>query len=181
MDGLTFGSTSTMETEGLLDGLFALGGALVVLAIVGLLILIAVVVLILVANCKIFTKAGEKWWKGLIPIYNSWIQTKICGLKWYWFVIFFLLLGWSSGSTSTAVDGIVTSTTTVSNYVWSMGVVLVSFNYNYNLAKKFGKSNAFAFWCTLLPVIFLPILGFGSAKYNKEAVVDENGVFSIKK
>ena len=49
------------------------------------------------------------------------------------------------------------------------------------LAKKFGKSNGFAFLCTILPIIGIPILGFGSAKYNKDAKVDKNGIFSVEK
>ena len=164
-----FTTTATEKAaDGFIEGLFALGGALLVLAIFLCLIAIAVVVLVVIACARINVKAGEKWWKALIPLYNTWIQTKIVGLAWHWFVIFVVLFAWTFGVKN-------------ANSVWSMALVLVSFNYNYNLAKKFGKSNSFAFWCTLLPVIFLPILGFGSAKYNKDAAVDENGVFSLKK
>ena len=155
------------QLDGFLEGIFALGGFFIALAIILILIVIAVLVLIIVANCRINVKAGEKWWKGIIPLYNSWIQIKIAGLAWYWFPIFIGV---------TALVG--------NNYamnLWTMSLCLVSFNLNYNLAKKFGKSNAFAFWCTVLPFVFLPILAFGSAKYNKDAEVDPNGVFSIKK
>jgi hypothetical protein len=34
------------------------------------------------------------------------------------------------------------------------------------LAKKFGQSTGFAIGLILLPVIFYPILGFGSAQYQ---------------
>ena len=152
------------ETENLFNN-FNTGVAIAVILV--FLICLAVVALILVSNCLIFKKAGEKSWKGLIPLYNSWIETKISGLGWYWFLIFAglsVLVG-SKGNI---------------NYVVYMGLFLTSFNYNYNLAKKFGKSNGFAFLCTILPVIGLPILAFGSAKYNKDAKVDKNGIFSIE-
>ena len=140
----------------------------VVLVVILALIALAAIVLIIIANCKLFKKAGEAWWKALIPLYNSWVETKITGLAWWWFVIFAVL---------TAIIG----TDKVENFVIYMALMLTSFNYNFNLAKKFGKSNGFAFLTTILPIIGLPILAFGSAQYNGAAEVDENGIFSIKK
>lgn len=142
--------------------------AVVIGFILGVLLVLACVVLILICNCKIFKKAGEAWWKGLIPLYNSWVETKITGLAWWWFIIFCGLTAWMGNSEN-------------SNFVAYMLLLLTSFNYNFNLAKKFGKSNGFAVLNTLLPIIGLPILAFGSAKYDKDVKVDENGIFSIKK
>lgn len=147
-------------------GTFHTGIAIAVI-LVGLLALVAIV-LILVSNCLIFKKAGEKSWKGLIPLYSTWIETKISGLGWYWFLIF-------AGLSAAVASG------RNVNYVISMGVLLTTFNYYYNISKKFGKSNGFAFLCTILPIIGLPILAFGSAKYNKDAKVDKNGIFSVEK
>ena len=42
---------------------------------------IIVGILTIIANWKIFTKAGEKGWKSLIPIYNTIILFKIAGLS----------------------------------------------------------------------------------------------------
>lgn len=142
--------------------------AIIVLGIILILIALAVAILVVVANCKIFTKAGEKWWKGLIPLYSSWVETRFTGLAWWWFLIF-------AGLTALATSG------AASNYVIYWGLLLTSFNYNFNLAKKFGKSNGFAFLTTILPVIGLPILAFGSAQYNEAAEVDKNGIFALKK
>lgn len=139
----------------------------VVFVIILALIVIALLVLIVVSNCKIFKKAGEKWWKGLVPLYNSWVETKITGLAWWWFPIF-------------VVTASLATTEEVMFPLASVAMILVSFNYNYNLAIKFGKSEGFAVLSTFLPFIGLPILAFGSAKYDKDAKVDENGVFSIK-
>ena len=156
-----------IETEKGIESMFNnLTAGLVVVAIIGILIAVAIIALVLVANCLIFKKAGEKGWKGLIPLYNTWIETKISGLAWWWFIVFAGLTALTGASLS-------------NSYVISMGLILVTFNYNYNLAKKFGKSNGFAFLCTILPIIGLPILAFGSAKYEKDTKVDKNGIFKI--
>ena len=61
-----------------------------------------------------------------------------------------------------------------------MLLLLTGFNLNYNLARKFGRGNGYAFLMTFLPVIGYPMLAFGSAKYEKEARVDKNGIFSVE-
>jgi heme/copper-type cytochrome/quinol oxidase subunit 2 len=157
-------TTTTPDVEAIFGGMAA--GAIILVAILGL-IALAIVVFFIIAECKLYAKAGEKWWKVFIPIYNSWIETKITGLAWWWLPIF-LLASSLYGANDLA-------------YVGGFGLILVSFNYNYNLAKKFGKSNGFAVLCTLLPIIGIPILAFGSAKYDKDAAVDKNGIFAITK
>lgn len=161
----TYGVEETPNVEGLLAGLGV--AAIIGVVILGILVL-AVLALVIVSNCKIFKKAGEDWWKAIIPLYNSWIETKITGLAWWWFLIFAGL----SALLSSVPKG---------NPIIAVGLVLTSFNYNYNLAKKFGKTNGFAVLNTFLPIVGLPILAFGSAKYNKSAKVDKNGIFSIEK
>lgn len=55
------------------DVLAALGGFLIT---AGLIALIATVVLV-IANWKIFKKAGEPGWAAIVPFYNSYIFAKI--------------------------------------------------------------------------------------------------------
>lgn len=157
-------TTTTPDVESIFGGMAV--GAIVLVAILGLIVL-AILIFMIIAQCKLFTKAGEKWWKALIPIYNSWIQAKITGLAWWWLPIFLV----ASALTEVKTLG----------FVAGMGVILISFNFNYNLAKKFGKSNGFAVLTTFLPIIGLPILAFGSAKYDKNAATDKNGIFAIDK
>ena len=53
-----------------------------------LIVCIIVAVLTIIATWKIFTKAGEKGWKSIIPLYNTYLFFKITwGNGW-----FFLLL-----------------------------------------------------------------------------------------
>lgn len=143
------------------------GGVVIVLGLILGLIILALVVLMLIAQCKVFTKAGEKWWKVFIPLYNTWVQTRITGLAWWWFPIYVgvgaLMLNYPN------------------NYILSIMLFLVSYNYMFNMAKKFGKSTGFAVLLAILPVIGLPILAFGSSSYDKNAKVDQNGIFALEK
>lgn len=163
IDTAPINTTPTTGSEG-----FLVGASVVVVILMLLIALILIVfgVLLIVSNCKIFKKAGEDWWKGLIPLYNSWVETKITGLGWWWYLIFVGLTALIQQNDN--------------NVVLYFALFLTSFNYSFNLAKKFGKSNGFAVLCTFLPFIGLPILAFGSAKYEKSAKVDVNGIFSIK-
>lgn len=154
---------STITEPDLVSGL---GTAAVVLVLLLALVVIALLVVLIIANCKMFTKAGEKWWKGLIPLYNSWIETKIAGLAWYWFPIYVVVLALASVKAYETVAGTL--------------LALVGFNYSRNIAKKFGKSDAFALLLAFIPFIGFPILAFGNAQYNKQAEVDKNGIFSTK-
>ena len=161
-----YGYTTTTPTpSGLESWMGGLTAGLIILLVFIALIGIAIAVVMIIAECKVFKKAGEDWWKALIPVYNSWIQTKISGLAWWWFVIVIAI-----AAALQEFD---------ENAVLYFALALITFNYNYNIAKKFNKSNGFAFLCTILPVIGYPILAFGSAKYEKDTKVDKNGIFKV--
>lgn len=142
--------------------------ALIILAIFAIIIGLACLIIIIVSNCKIFKKAGEDWWKAIIPFYNTWVETRIAGLNWYWFPIYIVLFGLSFGMKNPG-------------FTVSWAFFLVSFNYVYGMCKRFGKSNGFAVLVALLPVVGLPILAFGNAKYDANAKLDPNGIFALKK
>ena len=61
--------TATSELERVFGNSFSTG--YIIGIIIVCLLALALVALILVSNCFIFKKAGEKPWKGLIPLYNS--------------------------------------------------------------------------------------------------------------
>ncbi len=105
--------------------------------IIGIIIFLAVYVLLIIAQWKIFTKAGEAGWKSIIPLYNLFIFCKIVdGNGWK-----FLLL---------CIPGV--------NIVYD---IILSIR----TAKAFGKGTGFAVGLIFLPNIFWLILGFGSAQY----------------
>ena len=108
------------------------------------LIILAFYVLIIVAQWKIFTKAGQEGWKALIPIYNVVVLSKIIGLS-PWLLLLYLL-----------------SVVPVVGWIISIALSIVS---TVKLAKAFNQSTAFIFGLLFLSPIFQMILGFGKAEY----------------
>ena len=102
------------------------------------LIILAFYVLIIVAQWKIFTKAGQEGWKALIPIYNVVVLYKIILLLYLLSVV--PVVGW----------------------IISIALSIVS---TVKLAKAFNQSTAFIFGLLFLSPIFQMILGFGNAEY----------------
>jgi hypothetical protein len=102
-----------------------------------MLIFFAIVVPVIIAQWKVFEKAGEPGWASIIPVYNVMVLARICGKDEVYGLLLFI-----------PIVGIVFS------------VILMI-----ELAKAFGKDVGFAIGLILLPFIFFLILGFGSAKY----------------
>ena len=109
-----------------------------------LIIMLVIAVLQIIAMWKIFTKAGEKGWKCIIPIYNIVILFKISGLSpWIIFgylAMFIPFVGW----------------------IVCLGISIYQCN---SLAKAFGKDVGYTIGLLLVPTIFYMILGLGSAQY----------------
>ena len=99
---------------------------------------LAFTILMIAACWKIFTKAGQPGWAVIIPIYNWYILCKIVGRPGWWVILLFI---------------------PVVNFI--IGIILCI-----DLAKSFGKGVGFGIGLILLGVIFFPILGFGSARYQ---------------
>ena len=99
---------------------------------------LAFTILMLAAWWKIFTKAGQPGWACLIPIYNLYVWCKIVGRPWWWILLMLIPFV---------------------NFI--IAIILII-----DLAKSFGKGVGFGIGLLLLPVIFFPILGFGSAQYQ---------------
>jgi hypothetical protein len=105
-----------------------------------------VALLMIVAMWKVFAKAGQPGWASIIPIYNLYIWCKIVGRPAWWIILMLIPF----------VNIIV-------------GIVLCI-----DMAKSFGKGVGFGIGLVLLGIIFLPILGFGSAQYQGAAAAEAN-------
>ena len=101
----------------------------------------AVFLLMIAAMWKVFTKAGQPGWGVLIPIYNLYLMCKIAGRPGWWLLLMLIPFV---------------------NFI--IAIIL-----NIDIAKNFGKGAGFAVGMLLLPFIFWPILGFGSAQYQGSA------------
>lgn len=112
------------------------------IGIVYFIVAIVVSVLLIIAEWKIFTKAGKPGWHSLIPFLNLYDIFEIAGYSgWMFLTLLIPCVGWIF-----------------------MILMLVK------LAKAFGKGTGFAIGLIFLTNIFLLILGFGSAQYvgNKQ-------------
>ena len=104
---------------------------------VSMLFSLAVTVLVLVAQCKLFVKAGKPGWACLIPFYNMYCLYDIAmGSGWL-----FLL-----------------------QFVPCVNFVMMIMLY-IKLAKAYGKGTGFGIGLIFLSPIFLMILAFSNAEY----------------
>ena len=103
-----------------------------------IILLIAIAVFQIIAQWKVFTKAGQPGWAAIIPIYNIYIMTKIAGKPGIWTLWCLIPL---------------------------VNIVFIIWLYNM-ISKSFGKDEGFTIGLVLFGIIFWPILGFGSAKYQ---------------
>ena len=127
------------------DALVSLGlGALGATLVIYLVIILVIAVLQIIAMWRIFTKAGEKGWKSIIPIYNVVTLFKISGLSPLLVLVYL-----------SAVIPFVG---------WIACLVVTIFQAN-GLAKAFGKDSGYTVGLILLAPIFYLILGLGKSEY----------------
>ncbi|MGE4292550.1 MAG: DUF5684 domain-containing protein [Desulfovibrio sp.] len=100
---------------------------------------LAIVIAIIAGYWKTFEKAGEPGWAALIPIYNLIVLLRIVGRPLWWLLLLFVPL-------------------------LNIAILIVI---SVDLAKRFGKSTLFGVGIALLGFIFMPILGFGDARYQR--------------
>lgn len=107
-------------------------------SLIVIIIYFAVIILVLAGVWKMFKKAGRPGWGALIPIYNTILMLEIAKRPIWWIILFFI---------------------PIANFIVAILVCI-------DLAKNFGKSTGFGLGIAFLPFIFIPILGFGDAKYQ---------------
>jgi hypothetical protein len=111
------------------------GGAAAIVGIIMFLIYAVIVVIMIAGMWKIFVKAGKPGWAAIIPIYNIIILLEIVGRPMWWILIYLICA--------------------------PIAAIIISLD----LAKSFGKDIGFGIGLIILPIIFYPMLGFGSATY----------------
>lgn len=104
-----------------------------------LILILAIISLMVVSMWKIYTKAGMEGWECIVPIFSTYILTKIVNKPGYWTIL--MLIPYV-------------------NIVFSIWVAN-------RLSKSFGKGVGFTIGLILLPLIFYPILGLGDSEYKK--------------
>jgi len=142
-----------------------LGGAtsLIFLFIV---LLLGFIVVAVIANWKMYKKAGKKGWECIVPIYSYWVLTEIAGLNWWWFLL-------AISDSIVEIIGL-EDVSSIMNLV----SLFASFNIYYNIAKRFGKSNGTSVCAGIFSGIFVLIFGFSKNEvYNVNIPVSKDGIF----
>jgi hypothetical protein len=121
-----------------------------IMSVLGTLLPLAITVAVIAGLWRVFTKAGEKGWKAIIPIYNAYIILQIVGRPGWWLLL----------------------------YLVPLVNIIVAIVVNNDLSKSFGKSTGFTVGLIFLPFIFVPILGFGGAQYVGPAAQEDSGTRS---
>ena len=98
---------------------------------------IALIILGIVSMWKVFEKAGQPGWASIVPIYSFIVLLKIVGKPTWWLALLFIPF------------------VNIIYVIWAINM----------LSKSFGKDEGFTVGLLLLSFIFLPILGFGDARY----------------
>jgi hypothetical protein len=99
--------------------------------------MLAVVAVCVVANWKLYEKAGKEGWASIIPVYNLAVLLEIVKRPIWWVVLMFI-----------PIVNIIT-------------IFIVS----WDLAKAFGKDLAYGVGLFFLGIVFVPMLAFGDARY----------------
>lgn len=121
------------ESMGLQMGTMIAGATIVFVLVIFVLCILAII-----AEWKLFRKAGQPGWAAIIPVYNVYVLTKITWGNGWLFLLMLLPIG---------------------------NIVFLILTY-IKLAHVFGKGDGFAVGLILLPYIFLLILAFGGSMYQ---------------
>ena len=118
-------------------------------------------ILQVIADWKIFEKAGEPGWKSIIPIYNTFVEYDICwnGLYGLLFLAAPIISSFlTTGDGAPSWHAIVVTALSVVTFV-------LHFIQSVKLSKAFGKGTGFGILLFILGPICRLVLGFGSARY----------------
>jgi hypothetical protein len=110
--------------------------------------ILALTVVIFAGFWKMFEKAGEPGWAGIIPIYNLYILVKISGNAWWWFILLFI---------------------PVVNFFATLKISI-------DVAGKFNRGVLFGLGLMFVSFIFYPLLGFGDYQYQDTAHSAEGAI-----
>jgi uncharacterized membrane protein YhaH (DUF805 family) len=105
------------------------------------LVFLALFVLVLAGFWKVFTKAGQPGWVCIIPIVNIYFLLKVAGRPGWWLILFFIPFV---------------------NFIISIVV-------SHDISRSFGRGIGTTVGLVLVPFVFYPVLGFGSAAYQGPA------------
>ncbi len=123
-------------------------------------------ILCVVANWRMFEKAGERGWLCLIPFLSGHVAFKIA---WHPFFFWFnaaLLFGSEILNAMIVEGGVNMPYVILAALALSIASIIISVTHSFKLSRAFGHGVGFALGLVFLPYIFIPILGLGRSVYQ---------------
>lgn len=138
--------------------------SLIILGDIYLVVALAWWILQIIANWRIFTKAGEAGWKSIIPVYSDYVSYKIAWQTGYFWltVILSVISSVAQGFAEPNADNMMILTIVS---LIRIIMAIISIMYSVKLARAFGRGIGFAIGLIFLQPIFMLILGFGDDQY----------------
>ncbi len=150
-------------------------GALLASLTIILVVSVLLWVLLIIAHWRMFTKAGEKGWKSLIPIYADYTLFKLVwNARSFWYYVALAAIASITtilGSQYIVIDGQLVAVgggnfiLSILSFVASIGLLFYMAMLSAKTAQAYGKGATFAVGLFFLPNIFSLVIGFGSAQY----------------
>ncbi|MBQ7718258.1 MAG: hypothetical protein IJT38_03075 [Clostridia bacterium] len=144
---------------GLIGMIAAMGAAIFVCSLIWY-------VLQVIARWKIFTKAGEKGWKAIIPVYNEFVMYKISWKTMFFWIMLALVVAGSLVSSLAGTGQNANGVLLFIAFVLLIAACVIEIIQLHNLSKAFGHGAGFTVGLVLLNPIFMLILAFGSSEYK---------------
>ncbi len=120
-------------------------------------------IIMVIANWRIFTKAGEAGWKSIIPFLNTYVLFKIAWkARMFWLMLVTLIAG-SFCTTMSQDQG--NDTLAIIGAVLSLISCVIGIIVAHKLSKSFGHGLGFTLGLLFLSPIFTLILGLGGSEY----------------
>jgi hypothetical protein len=138
-----------------------LGTIIAGLAIYGTISLIWCIIMI-VANWKIFTKAGQPGWMSIIPFLNSFILFKI---SWNTMMFWIMVGAGVVGGVLNAIAGEEGGILSILALICYLAAAVIGIIDVHKLSKSFGHGIGFTLGLLFFSPIFTLILGFGKSEY----------------
>lgn len=135
---------------------------------------IAYYVLLVIAWWKLFTKAGEKGWKAIIPFYNMFIQYKLTwSKKFFWIVLVLAILSGVFQTVTVSITGAGQVICSLLSLAASIALLVLMIIADYRLSKAYGHGGGFTVGLVFLNFIFMLVLGFGKSEYQGNVYLKE--------
>ncbi|MCR5653232.1 MAG: DUF5684 domain-containing protein [Ruminococcus sp.] len=119
---------------------------------------------LIVAQWKLFNKAGEKGWKSLIPFYNLFVSHHIIGMRHIWFVLDIIF--WA---VEIVLDLVKATPVWVEEVFFSLAIIVTIVSEILHIMKLcycYTKSELFGIGLFVIPPVFSLILAFDKSEYN---------------